>query len=412
MKVVHVNTTDNQGGAARAAYRLHRALLDASIDSKMLVQVKSLDDYTVIGAQNNLQKAASFLRPFLDSLPTKLYKKQASLPFSTAWAPYNGMVQRINALSPDIVHLHWIGNGMIRIEEIAKIQAPIVWTMHDSWAFTGGCHVRWECNKYKNKCGSCPILASNKEYDLSTSVFKRKETVYAKIKNLTITGPSRWISSCASESHLLKSRKVINLPIPLDTLLFSPIEKHNARSILNLPKNKKLILFGAKSATTDVNKGFKQLVEGINKLNNNDVELLIFGSSKPKESQGLKLKTHYLGHLHDEISLKLVYNAADVMIVPSIQETFGQTASEAMSCGTPVVAFGTTGLLDIVDHKINGYLAQPFDTDDLAYGIEWILLHPNYEELSKNSRHKVLSSFDSKFVTKNYIDLYKNIISK
>ncbi|GAB3200548.1 glycosyltransferase involved in cell wall biosynthesis [Pontibacter aydingkolensis] len=412
MKVVHVNTSDTQGGAARAASRLHQALLEVNVDSLMLVQTKSGDDFTIQGPQTNLQKAAAVLRPFLDRLPTRKYNASASLPFSPSWVPFSGVAERINALGPDIVHLHWIANGMMSIEEIAQIKAPIVWSLHDSWAFTGGCHVRFDCEKYIQGCGACPVLGSDRQNDLSKAIFDRKSRTYSKIKNLTVTGPSRWLSKCASESLLFKNRKVVTLPIPLDTDTFSPVEKGNARRILNLPSDRKLVLFGAKNGTEDVNKGFKQLIEALDKIENNNVELLIFGSSKPKNPTDFKFKANYIGSLHDNVSLKLLYSAADVMVVPSIQEAFGQTASESLSCGTPVVAFGATGLLDIVDHQSNGYLAANYNTNDLAKGIDWVLSHPDYSELSFNARQKVLKSFDSKIIVHDYIRLYNDIISE
>jgi glycosyltransferase involved in cell wall biosynthesis len=137
--------------------------------------------------------------------------------------------------------------------------------------------------------------------------------------------------------------------------------------------------------------------------------LVVFGSSKPKKPQGFKQKAHYLGHLHDDVSLRVLYSAADVMVVPSLQEAFGQTASESMACGTPVVAFGATGLLDIVEHQKTGYLAKPFEVSDLAAGIDWVSNAPNYKDLCQNARQKVLQEFDSQVVAKKYIELYKQV---
>ena len=172
------------------------------------------------------------------------------------------------------------------------------------------------------------------------------------------------------------------------------------------------MLFGAIGATSDPRKGFDELSEALYKLTCKDIEFVVFGSSEPQEPQDFGFKTHYLGHLHDDVSLVTLYSAVDVMIVPSLQEAFGQTASEAMACGTPVVTFAATGLLDIVDHKQNGYLAQPFNTDDLANGIEWILNTDNYDELCSNAREKVLREFDSIVVAKKYMELYKTILKK
>ena len=163
MKILIVSASDSEGGAARAAYRLHKALLTEDITSTMLVQSKATDDYTVIGAQTKFQKAISKLRPTLDSIPVWCYPDRTKALFSPSWLPFSDLVNKINDLNPDVVHLHWINSGMIRIEDFAKIKAPIVWSLHDNWAFTGGCHVMRECQLYKNSCGECPILGSKKK---------------------------------------------------------------------------------------------------------------------------------------------------------------------------------------------------------------------------------------------------------
>jgi glycosyltransferase involved in cell wall biosynthesis len=412
MKILIVNTYDILGGAARAAYRLHRSLLSVGINSKMLVQTKKSDDYTVIPVygSNKIGKAFSLIRPTLDQIPLKFYKNRIKTPFSPAWLPFSKVVEKIKEINPDIVHLHWIAGGMIKIEDLAKIDKPIVWTLHDNWAFTGGCHIKWSCEKYTNSCGACPVLGTDKEYDLSKKGWIRKNKVFRKI-NMVIVSPSKWLYDCSKKSSLLKDKRQKVIPNPIDTDLFKPVDKSISRKIWNLPQNKKLIAFGAVSATSDINKGFKELSEALYKIaDKKNIELVVFGSSEPKNPPDFGFKTHYLGHLHDDISLAILYNAVDVMVVPSLQEAFGQTASESMACETPVVAFGATGLLDIVDHKINGYLAKPYDTHDLRNGIEWVLNTANYDELCKNAREKVLREFDSKIVAKRHIELYEEVL--
>lgn len=412
MKILHVNTTDISGGAARAVYRLHHALLRIGINSQMLVQSKESDDFTVTGPQSNFQKLTGKIRPFLDRLPAKLYKNRSKVLFSSGWIPFSSTVKRINKINPDIVHLHWIAGGMVRIEDIARIKAPIVWSLHDDWGFTGGCHIKWECERYKEKCGKCPRLGSKKVNDLSRKVFLRKKKTFSKISNLTVIGLSKWLANCAKESTLFKEFDVINLPNLLNTSVYAPFDKTQARKLLNLPQDVNLVAFGAMSATSDINKGFNELSEALLQLNSANTELVVFGSRQPKFSQGFKQKAHYLGQLHDDVSLRLLYSAADVMVVPSLQEAFGQTASESMACGTPVVAFGTTGLLDIVEHKKTGYLANPYDIEDLANGMKWVLNATNYDELSENARAKVLKEFDSNVVATEYGQLYKKVLKK
>lgn len=410
MKILIVNTSDNSGGAARAAYRLHKSLLAKGVESKMLVQTKCSDDHTIeVYSKSFFQKLIAKVKPIVDFFLLRPYINRDKMLFSPSLFGFNDVVKEINASNPDVVHLHWINGGMIRIEDLSKIKAPIVWTLHDNWPFTGGCHIMWECEKYKKNCGSCPRLGSHKEHDLSRKIFNRKQTTFAKLPNMVIVGLSKWLESCAKESSLFRNHKIVNLPNPIDTNVFKPFDKRQARGLWDLPQNKKLILFGAMSATSDVNKGFKELTESLFLLNDLNIEFVIFGSSEPKEKQPFKVKTHYLGHLSDDVSLITLYSAVDIMVVPSMQEAFGQTASESMACGTPVVAFSHTGLLDIVEHKKTGYLAKPFERQDLAAGIEWVLNNPNYNELSENGRNKIVREFDSSVVANKYIELYKEI---
>ena len=411
MKVLIVNAYDSMGGAARASYRLHQSLLEKGVESTMLVQYKFGDDFTVESYNKSIfQNIKEKLRIIGDSLPVKLYKNRAGTLFSPSWVGFSNVVREINNINPDIVHLHWISNAMIRVEDLAGIKASIVWTLHDNWAFTGGCHIMWECEKFKMKCGGCPRLGSSRDKDLSRRVFNRKEKTYEKLSSLVVVGLSKWITNCVKESTLLKNHEVINIPNPIDTNIFKPLDKKHARLLWNLPTNKKLVLFGAMSATSDINKGFKELIKSLDLLNDDNIELVIFGSSKPKEKQPFKQKTHYLGHLHDDASLVSLYSAVDLMVVPSLQETLPQTASEAMACGTPVVAFAHTGLFDIVEHKKTGFLAKPFKEDNLAEGIEWVLNSSNYDDLCFNARDKIVKEFDSVFISNRYIDLYKQVL--
>jgi glycosyltransferase involved in cell wall biosynthesis len=410
MKILIVNASDIVGGAARAAYRLHKSLLANGVDSQMLVQSKISDDFTVLIEKTKFIKYLNKTRPLIDRLPVMLFKKRTQTYFSPSWLGFSRIVDKINRINPDIVHLHWVCGGMMRIEDITRIKAPIVWSLHDMWAFTGGCHYAGNCNAYENECGNCKVLGSIKKNDLSRKIWHRKKKSFIQVPKLVIIGLSGWLTDCANKSTLFKGCKAINLPNPIDTDKFKVINKNEARELWNLPKDKKLVLFGAIGATSDPRKGARELNEALHELKDNNIEYVIFGSSEPKRTHNNGFKTHYLGYLHDDVSLVTLYCAVDVMIVPSLQEAFGQTASEAMACGTPVVAFGHTGLLDIIDHKLNGYLAKPFDISDLKDGIEWVLNSSSYDELCRNARKKVLERFDSTVVAKQYIELYKEIL--
>jgi glycosyltransferase involved in cell wall biosynthesis len=412
MKVLIVNFADNEGGAARAAYRLHKALLRSGVDSQMLVDTKLSDDYSVIGQDSNVGNGISLMRRVLDRLLINFYKHRSPTYFSPNLVPFSGLVKRINALNPDIVHLHWVNKAMLSISDIAAIKAPIVWSLHDMWAFTGGCHYDEECGAYKQSCGTCKVLGSVKPNDLSHKVFKKKLTTYAVHQNLTVVGLSKWLAESALKSTLFKNNKVVCLPNPIDTSVYLPLDKRIAREILGLPVDKKLILFGAMGATSDPRKGYKVLCEALLQLKGQDIELVVFGSSQPETSEGFKFNTHYLGQLHDDVTLRALYSAVDVMVVPSRQENLSNAIMESLACATPVVGFDIGGNSDMIEHKNNGYLVKPFDIADLTAGIEWVLNAPNYGELSVSARNKVLTEFDSRVVVKQYIGLYESVLEK
>ena len=408
MKILIVSASDINGGAHKAAYRLHRSLINNGIDSLMLVQNKISDDYTVVGPTSSLRKhLINPLRPALDHILMK-FNNAVNL-FSSSYLPFSEIVRQINEINPDIVHLHWIAGGMVRIEDIAKIKPPVVWSLHDMWAFTGGCHYDNHCGLYKENCGNCKSLGRKKNNDLSRQVFKRKLKSYSQINDLMVVATSRWIGECAKNSTLLKNRKIVNLPNPIDIDLFSPIDKNIARDVLGVPKDKKVVLFSALGSLSDPRKGAQKLFQAINMLEVSNTVFLIAGSSKPEVQPKLKYPAYFIAPLRDEISLPLMYNAADLMIAPSLQENLANSIIENMACGVPVVAFDIGGNRDMIDHKKNGYLAEAIVPADLARGIEWALKDRTLRELSKNARIKA-KKFDSKVVSRQYIDLYKGIL--
>jgi len=408
MKILIVNSFDFVGGAAKAAYRLHKSLQAFGVESHMLVQFKTTDDYSVISETKPFKKFLIKLSSFTDTLPLKKYKPDTF--FSCNRNSIANTVAIINSLKPDLVHLHWINHGMINISELSSIRSPLLWTLHDNWAFTGGCHTMWDCTNYKGRCGHCPRLASQKESDLSRKNWNIKRKSYSNIQNLCIISPSRWLGDCAKKSSLLKSFKHVYLPNLIDTKLFKPIDKRTARNVLNLPQDPKIVLFGAMSSTKDINKGFDLLSETLNKLKTNNLEFVVFGGSENPDTPAFKYPVHYLGRLYDDVTLQLVYSATDVMVVPSRQENLSYAIMESLSCGTPVVAFDVGGNSDLIDHLENGFLAKSFDTTDLANGIEWVLTNDQYPEISHNARQKVLTQFDGSVLTPRFVKLYEEIL--
>lgn len=414
IKIVTVNFNDTSGGAARAAYRLHKGLIDHDIDSKMLVQRKYSNDPSVDVYYGNSKTglAYSFFRSTVDGLVNKLQYSTNSIIHNANWLP-SSLHKRINKSNADIVHLHWIGKGMISISEIAKIEKPIVWTLHDMWAFCGAEHYddldfpkRYAEGYYKRNRPD-----AYKGIDIDRWTWKRKMKHWSD-KELNIVTPSKWLANCARESTLLKNKNIQVIPNGLDLDLYKPIPKEWARKIMNIPEEKsnKYILFGAMSATSDRRKGFKQLQKALSRLKNENYRLLVFGS-EGYEDIDFNLPTTYLGKLNDDEILALAYSSADTMVVPSLQDNLPNTAVEAVACGTPVVGFNIGGLSDIIDHQKNGYLAEPFSSKDLANGIIWNLKnHDHNKEISKKARKKAVDKFSLDKIAKQYLELYEQIL--
>ena len=412
MKALHLNTYDIFGGAARAAFRLHKQLPAVGIKSVMLVQQKESSVDSTIGPKSNLSKSIAHLRTPLDHLPKLLYRNRKSTIYHFQWLP-DFLIKKIRAVNPDVIHLHWICRGFVNVSTVARIKTPIIWTLHDMWPFTGGCHYPSDCERYKKSCGKCPQLGSKSENDLSRWTWSRKARLWKNL-DLTLVAPSRWMKTRVQYSSLLKNKTVEVIPNGIDINRFRPLDRKMARSCLGFSQKKQLILFGALNATSDRRKGFQYLTPCLQRLSQtkigSEAELIVFGASKPANPPDFGLKTTYLGQLQDEISISMIYAACDVFIAPSIEDNLPNTVMEAMACGTPCVAFDIGGVPEMIDHLKNGYLAAPKDPNDLARGIEWVLENKNrLISLGKEAREKVEKEYDLSRVAKQMASLYESV---
>ncbi len=414
-----INTSDTGGGAPVACMRLLKALEAQSVDVKMLVQHKKTGEPRVISVIKTwFDKQKAQINLLRERLPfIFFYEKDKSVRFAFSMANTGSSVMNEPAVADaDIIHLHWTNFGFLSIDnlkELAQSGKPIVWTLHDMWAFTGGCHYAGTCDNFKRECGNCYFLKNPHPNDLSHRDWIVKAALFADNPNITFVTCSNWLAGEAKKSTLLKGFRVEAIPNPIDTTIYLPKDKSSARQKHGINADVKLILFGAANIM-DRRKGLTYLVEALTILKNNypsdQVEIAIFGKNKHFDVSLLPFPVHQLGLITSQTDLVDIYSMADVTVSPSIEDNLPNIIMESLACGTPVVAFDTGGIPDMIGHQQNGYLAQFKSGEDLARGIHHVLFLANADEMAVAARNKVLDNFSNEKVAAQYINVYKSVL--
>ncbi len=413
MKIELVCHSDLMGGAARAAFRLHRALVVAGEESTLRVERKYSDDWRVV---SSAPTSGGLVQARLKLLSNRVMQLQKSdnLTIHSASAFFSsGLDREINLADSQVVNLHWVCSNMLSIEDIGRIRKPIVWTMHDMWPFCGAEHYADDAPGARFESGysrtNRPI--GNSGLDIDRWAWSRKRKAWRK--PMHIVAPSRWLAECARRSVLMCDWPISVIPNPLNTQIYRPHSKPFSRKTLNLPEDKRLIAFGAIGGGSDPRKGFDMLLSAMRQVSESiaNIACVIFGQSKPKDVPDIGTSIYWMGHLNDDISLALLYSAVDVMVVPSRQENLPQSGTEAQACGCPVVAFNCTGLPDVVKHRKTGYLAEAYSNTDLAAGIEWVLEdNERHLALSKTARERAARLWSPEVVVSEYMKVYQDAI--
>ena len=409
MKVLHLFSGELSGGAARGAYWLHKAQREIGIDSRVLMNGREANgdaSVTSLG-QKPLKRVQMALLARLGNAPVHLYRKRQPRIFNTGFAGHD-FTRLPEYRQADLIHLHWI-NGLVAMRALRRVKKPVVWTMRDMWPLTGGCHYAMDCDRYKLGCGQCPQLGSDSAWDLTRLVLANKRSSLPK--QLRVVGISDWLTKCASRSRVFERFHVQTISNNVDTRSFYPTPPEIARQALGLPVGKQIIVVGAQRVT-DFYKGFDRFLEAMRDVQCDDVHVLTFGRDAGPGLTGLNVSHTRLGFLSDIFSLRLVYAAADVFVAPSLMDAFGKTLAEAMACGTPVVCFDATGPKDIVEHRVTGYKAAPFEPADLAKGIQWVLSLPRerHDALRRDARERAVKRFDSRVIAAQYKALYEEML--
>lgn len=422
IKVLSVCTSLG-GGAGRAAYRIHQGVRSLGVDSRMLLKggksndpnITTLDEFV---PRNLFYKAYDWTRNKcknkLQHFRWNRYPHRENLFMSDLrGTDLHGILRKLDY---DVLHLHWINNRFVSLKDLPK-NKPIVWTLHDSWPFCGICHYFFDCGEYRKQCGSCPFLHSNDDHDLSYQIWKKKQGIYKDL-DLHVVTPSRWLGDCAKQSSLMERFPITVIPNCLDINEFRPLNEKEIsprwRNFQEKRFEKPFVLYGAMNAATDKRKGFSNLLSALKILDqrghSNDFELVVFGANKSDLEMNLNIPIHYVGYVDDTRELASLYSLASVMVVPSLTEVFGQTASEALACCTPVVAFQCTGIQEVIEHEKCGYLAKPYESEDLAAGIFWCLENNKENQLGLAAREKVVREYTYEAVSGRYRDLYESVV--
>lgn len=412
MTILILSTSPQTGGAAGAASRLMYALKGQGVEVKMLVRDKRTGNPDIVSLnERRWSKVLNWLRFVWERLIifvcNRLSKKnlfQVSIANTGTDISRHPLVRQA-----DVIHLHWINQGLLSIHDIKKLIAlgkPIVWTLHDMWPATGICHYAGDCTRYHSVCQHCPMLIDHPLWDLAKQTFEAKHR--AGFQKIFFVGCSHWIVSVCQESALLRDARFRAIPNPIDTRIFHPYPRHIYREKKGLPADKKFVLFAA-AKVSDARKGAKYLIEACRLIagERDDIEVLLMGNHTEELQTLLPLRAHALGYLSLPEAIAEVYASADVFVSPSLEDNLPNTLMESLACGTPCVGFRTGGIPEMIEHKKNGYVAEYGSAEDLARGILWVLDYPDRAELSLSCVEKVRKEYAEEVVARQYLKCYQ-----
>jgi len=420
LNICLISTNDIAGGAAKAAYRLHKGLMLRGHNSVMLVRNKRSADENVL-ALSILRGQEQAEEEIFSAIRNELINQNRTGISDTVFSlPYPGYdLSNIDSVrSADVINVHWV-NYFQSVESIASLLSlhkPVVWTLHDQWAFTGGCHYSAGCEKYTQWCEQCPQLLDDSDR-LPELVLKNKLKYFGD--SMVVVSPSNWLAGCARKSTLFKNSRVEVIPNGLDIDTFKPTAKAQAKRSLNINSDTTTILFGAVSYAKK-RKGFQQLCEAFDFCNksekfaeliqNGKIRVITFGTTNPLMKQ-IGIPVASLGYIDSDEKLALIYSAADFLILPSLEENLPNIITESFCCGTPVIAFKTGGIPDVVKHGQTGYLAAAFDTNEMGKYILDLVFSPEIRKrMSSLVRQQAENHFSLQVQADRYLQLFGDLL--
>ena len=424
MKTIQISTTDTQGGAARAAYRLHKGLIQIGENDIMVTMTKMSSDPNIskvdtVTTNEAISQEIESYNVIQDQYINKNRTDMSNTIFSLPYYGYN-LTNLDVVKAADIINLHWINHfqSLTSLDKLLSMNKPVVWTLHDQWPFTGGCHYTAGCDKYKDNCSYCPQLADD-PFCLPSAVLKDKLQLFDGA-NITVVTPSKWLGECAKKSKLFKGKRIEVIPYSLETDLFRPIPKIQAKQKYCIEPDTVTILFGAEYGQ-EKRKGLTELFQTLEicsqisefqrLLENNKIRFLCFGHSDTNLNLG-GLPVVQLGYIDSDDKMCLAYSAADMFVLPSLEDNLPNTMLESMSCSTPVIAFQTGGIPDAVIHNITGKIVQHGNVHQMADSIVSLILNKKERTiLGENGRKRMTEEYDLKIQSRNYLALYEELLS-
>jgi len=379
MNILHL-TTHDWGGAGKAVCRLHENLLSIGLNSKILVRKKLGETANVIEYR---EKKLSRL---YNRIMWEYYMRLTKPEYSFRAQPKSMLnkvtdIYEMSDFKPDIIVVHWL-SGFISVKDIYKINSiegiPIVWYLLDMAPFTGGCHYAWDCRKYTEQCEFCPAFGSKNKNDASNKFFKKKLNYIQKTK-ISIVACTEWLLKQAGKASIFKGKELKKIMLSVDPEIFNPTSSNSARTKLGISHDSKVMFFNSSKYLHD-RKGISYLMKALNILarrpefNRNNLVIITAGdNSIIKPFLKNIYKHHHLGYLDGEQNLARAYQAADVFVCSSVEDSGPMMINESIMCGTPVVSFEMGVALDLVHTGITGYRARLKDSKELANGMARIL---------------------------------------
>ncbi|HJH05596.1 MAG TPA: glycosyltransferase [Victivallis vadensis] len=403
MRIIHVCYHDIRGGAALAARRLHLELLRTGHESRFMLVEQSGDTEQAIRLPA-LFRCRCRIEQRLEALAFRHANRNRLTPQSLNLFP-TSIAARINRENPDVVNLHWINGASSAIWDLPRIHAPVVWTLHDTWPYCATEHYH-DNNDLRFVTGYREPAPNGSFWQPLVWKCKRKNW---NGWTPEIVAPSNWIAGEAQSSELMHRLPITPIANGVDLAVFRPSDRLKARQTLRLPPNARIILFGAYNAA-DRNKGGPELTAALRRLSRRFSEpLLLLAVGSNTEMPDFGIPAVFTGRLDTEQQMATAYAAADATVLASKYDNLPNILVESLACGIPAAAFATGGIPEIMEDRVSGALAEPFQPESLADALAWILEHPHPEQLAAAARHRAESCFDIRDCARRYSGLYAGL---